>query len=138
MKFVSYVLFWVFNSNKFWKQKNKVSFLISCKYLVNSRIDKIENRYYIKSYKCWLWWTIVQLCESHWTNLNACIHHSLFFHQMITLQKLWKMLFIFYLKSSFCSWALLYFWPPLFFTLSAIVSEDDRRKILKFMTSSIV
>ena len=36
----------------FENKKHKVSFLISCKYLVNSKIDKIENRYYIKSYKC--------------------------------------------------------------------------------------
>ena len=60
-----------------------------------------------------------------------------FFHEMITLQKQWKMLFISCNKlfsisrySNFCIAILLSF-----LSLSAMAFEDDRRWILKFMAS---
>ena len=65
---------------------------------------------------------------------------KIIFHQMIVLQKLWKMFFYFILKALFVLeiFKFLYFRLPLFFSLSAIALEVDPRKILKFMMSSTV
>ena len=70
--------------------------------------------------------------------VSAIFYQSFILHQMIALQKLWKMLF--HLKSSFRSRDIQFFVyssSPLFF-VSAIALEVDSRKILKFVMSSPV
>ena len=71
--------------------------------------------------------------------VSAIFIKFLFFRRMIALQKL-RNYFLFHLKSSFRSRDIqnFVFLPFLFFYLSAIALEDDRRYILKFMTPSIV
>ena len=71
--------------------------------------------------------------------LSAIFYQIFIFHQMIALQKLWKMFFIssrklfsFLTYSNFC----IFVFPSFF--LSAIVLDVDPRKILKFMMSSTV
>ena len=54
---------------------------------------------------------------------------SLFFHQMIALQKLWKMFFI-SSKKLFFLFKFLYFCRLLFFSLSTIALQVDQKKIL--------
>ena len=84
--------------------------------------------------------------QGSWFALKACVRYfflkKIIFHQMIVLQKLWKMFLIsskklFSLSSCsnfFCS----NFHLPLFFSQLTIALQLDPRQILKFMTSSIV
>ena len=72
--------------------------------------------------------------------VSAIFYQFFIFHQMIALQKLWKMFFIsskklfsFLRYLNFCIFVF-----PSFFTLSVIALEVDPRKILKFMMSSTV
>ena len=69
----------------------------------------------------------------------AILYQIFIFHQMIALQKLWKMFFIsskklfsFSRYSHFCIFVF-----PSFFPLSAIAWEVDQRKILKIMSSAV-
>ena len=94
-----------------------------------------------KSQSCWTnIWEIVWNTTKHF---KACVHY---FHQIFIFSsndspsKAMKNAFYF-IKKVFLVLEIfnfLYFCPSLFFYQPAIALEDDRRKILKFMTSSIV
>ena len=82
---------------------------------------------------CWIY-----MKESTLKLVPAIFYQSFIFHQMIVLQKLWKMFFIsskklfsFSRYSNFC----IFVFSP-FFSLSDVALEVDPRKILKFMMSS--
>ena len=73
--------------------------------------------------------------------VSAILYQTFSFYQTIVFQKLFLFkMSLFNLKSSFGSWdiQIFVFWPPLFFSLSAIALEVDPRKTLKFTTSSTV
>ena len=72
--------------------------------------------------------------------LSTIFYKIFIFHQIIALQKLWKMFFISSKKLfSFLRYLNFYIFVfPLFFSLSAIALEVDPRKILKLMMSSTV
>ena len=88
-------------------------------------------------------WLNMWLCTSNvlfYVKLVSAIFYWIFiFHQMIALQKLWKMFFISSKKlfsfSKYCNFCILVF--PSFFP-SAIALELDPRKMLKFMASSAI
>ena len=100
----------------------------------------------------WVLWTSLQkpnqLQDFYWCLdmvnswllklLSAFVYQMFIFHQMITLQKLWKMFFISPKKLFFVLkiFNFSYFCLPVFFSLSAIALEVDPRKVLKFMMSS--
>ena len=69
------------------------------------------------------WWATEEIL------FKACVRYYLFFHQIIALQKLPKMLFISSKRTHFVLkiTKFLYFRPPFFSSLSTIASEDDWR-----------
>ena len=78
--------------------------------------------------------------KSYLKLVSAIFYQFFIYHQIIALQKIWKIFFIsskklfsFSRYSSFCIFVF-----PIFFSLSAIALAVDPRKILKFMTSSTV
>ena len=121
-------------SNKFWLSDLVLKLCFSLLWVSLTNV--------LASSLSWSSWCINrQFCsETRPLNLKLVSAIFYFFHQMIALQKLWKIIFIssknLFLLSRYSFF--LYFCTPPFFSLSAIALRDDRRWILKFMTSSIV
>ena len=83
--------------------------------IANQRQIKFLNARTKKStIKLFFWSKFVTLAQGRhiyqWKNLrlfrlvSAIFYQIFIFHQMIALQKLWKMFFLFHLKSSICFW----------------------------------
>ena len=66
--------------------------------------------------------------------VSAIFYQIFIFHQMIAVQKLWKMFFVSSKKALFVLeiFKFLYIRPSLFFALSAIALEIDSRKMLVY------
>ena len=66
--------------------------------------------------------------------VSAIFYQIFIFHQMIAIQKLWKIIFVSSKKALFVLeiFKFLYICPSLFFALSAIALEIDSRKMLVY------
>ena len=66
--------------------------------------------------------------------VSAIFYQIFIFHQMIAIQKLWKIIFVSSKKALFVLeiFKFLYIHPSLFFALSAIALEIDSRKMLVY------
>ena len=66
--------------------------------------------------------------------VSANFYQIFIFHQMIAIQKLWKIIFVSSKKALFVLeiFKFLYICPSLFFALSAIALEIDSRKMLVY------